>query len=230
MLFAAQPPVLARTSDGHEFPVRRVFCIGRNYAEHAREMGAEVNDDPPFYFTKWAEAVVPSGSTIAYPPMTANYHYEGELVVVIGTGGRNIPATAAMEHVLGFATGLDMTRRDLQSAARGKGHPWDMAKNVEQSAPLGLVHPIAETGPMAGGAITLAVNGEVRQQADLSDLIHSVPEVIAHISRGYRLEPGDIIYTGTPAGVGPVVAGDEIVVSIEGLSDTVIRIGPPAAE
>lgn len=230
MLFAAQPPVLARTSDGHEFPVRRVFCIGRNYAEHAREMGAEVNDDPPFYFTKWAEAVVPSGSTIAYPPMTANYHYEGELVVVIGTGGRNIPATAAMKHVLGFATGLDMTRRDLQSAARGKGHPWDMAKNVEQSAPLGLVHPIAETGPMAGGAIALAVNGEVRQQADLSDLIHSVPEVIAHISRGYRLEPGDIIYTGTPAGVGPVVAGDEIVVSIEGLSDTVIRIGPPAAE
>ncbi len=230
MLFAAQPPVLARTSDGHEFPVRRVFCIGRNYAEHAKEMGAEVNDDPPFYFTKWAEAVVPSGSTIAYPPMTANYHYEGELVVVIGTGGRNIPATAAMEHVLGFATGLDMTRRDLQSAARGKGHPWDMAKNVEQSAPLGLVHPIAETGPMAGGAIALAVNGEVRQQADLSDLIHSVPEVIAHISRGYRLEPGDIIYTGTPAGVGPVVAGDEIVVSIEGLSDTVIRIGPPDAE
>lgn len=228
MLFAAQPPVLARTSDGNEFPVRRVFCIGRNYAEHAKEMGAEVNDDPPFYFTKWAEAVVPSGSTIAYPPQTANYHYEGELVVAIGKGGRDIPADRAMDHVLGFATGLDMTRRDLQSAARGKGHPWDMAKNVEQSAPLGLVHPIAETGAMQRGAITLRVNGEVRQQADLSDLIHSVPEVIAHISRGYRLEPGDIIYTGTPAGVGPVVPGDEIVVSVEGLSDTVIRVGPPA--
>lgn len=229
MLFAAQPPVLARTSDGHEFPVRRVFCIGRNYAEHAKEMGAEVNDDPPFYFTKWAEAVVPSGSTIAYPPMTANYHYEGELVVVIGTGGRDIPVTAAMDHVLGFATGLDMTRRDLQSEARTKGHPWDIAKNVEQSAPLGLVHPIATTGPMARGAITVRVNGEVRQQADLSDLIHSIPQVIAHISRGYRLEAGDIIFTGTPAGVGAVVPGDEIVVSVEGLSDTVVRIGPPAS-
>lgn len=229
LLFAAQPPVLARTVDGDEFPVRRVFCIGRNYAEHAREMGAEVNDDPPFYFTKWAEAVVPSGSTIAYPPLTANYHYEGELVVVIGTGGRDIPVDRAMDHVLGFATGLDMTRRDLQSDARGKGHPWDIAKNVEQSAPLGTVHPVGQTGPMERGAITVRVNGAVRQQADLSDLIHSVPEVIAHISRGYRLEPGDLVYTGTPAGVGPVQPGDEIVVSVEGLSDTVIRIGQPAA-
>lgn len=228
LLFDPQPPVIARTSDGDEFPVRRVFCIGRNYADHAKEMGVEVDRDAPFYFTKWAETIAPSGTTIAYPPMTANFHYEAELVVAIGKAGRNIPTEAALDHVLGFATGLDMTRRDLQLDARAKGRPWDTGKNVEQSSPVGLVHPIAATGPMTKGSIRLTVNGDVKQDADLADLIHSVPEVIAYISKGYRLEPGDLIYTGTPAGVGAVVPGDVIVVSIEGLSDTVITIGQKA--
>jgi fumarylpyruvate hydrolase len=157
--------------------------------------------------------------------MTANYHYEAELVIAIAKGGRNIAVEDALDHVMGFATGLDMTRRDLQLDARAKGRPWDTGKNFEESSPLGLVHPIAETGAMATGSIRLTVNGEVKQDADLADLIHSVPEVIAFISRGYRLEPGDLIYTGTPAGVGAVKPGDEVVVSIAGLSDTIVTIG-----
>jgi fumarylpyruvate hydrolase len=226
LLFAPPPPVLAPTSDGHDIPVRRLFCIGRNYAEHAREMGVEVDREAPFYFTKWAETVMASG-TIAYPPMTANYHYEAELVVVIGIGGRDIAAGRALEHVYGYATGLDMTRRDLQLEARGKGRPWDAGKNVEQSSPLGIIHPQTETGAMQSGAIRLTVNGAVRQEADLADLIHPVPDLIAFLSRAYRLEPGDLIYTGTPAGVGPVQPGDTIAVAIAGLSDLVVTVGPP---
>lgn len=225
LLFDPPPPVLAPTSDGRDYPVRRLFCIGRNYAEHAREMGVEVDRDAPFYFTKWAETVVPSGP-IAYPAMTQNYHYEAELVVAIGKGGRKIPVDRALEHVYGFATGLDMTRRDLQLEARAKGRPWDAGKNVEQSSPLGLIHPFSDTGPLSRGAIRLTVNGEIRQQADLADLIHPVPDLIAFLSRAYRLEPGDLIYTGTPAGVGAVMPGDEVVVSIDGLTDTVVTVTP----
>lgn len=227
LLFAPPSPVLAATSDGHDYPVRRLFCIGRNYADHAKEMGVEVDREAPFYFTKWAETVVPSGP-IAYPPMTANYHYEAELVVAIGKGGRDIPVEEAMAHIYGYATGLDMTRRDLQLEARGKGRPWDAGKNVEQSSPLGIIHPISETGALQTGAIRLTVNGEVKQQADLSDLIHPVPDLVAFLSRAYRLQPGDLIYTGTPAGVGAVVPGDEIVVSIDGLTDTRVVIAPVA--
>ncbi|ESZ88103.1 MAG: fumarylacetoacetate hydrolase [Blastomonas sp. CACIA14H2] len=227
LLFEPPAVVTARTSDGHDFPVRRLFCIGRNYADHAKEMGVEVDRDAPFFFTKWAETVVTSGP-IAYPPMTENYHYEAELVVAIGKGGRNIPVERAVEHIYGYATGLDMTRRDLQLEARAKGRPWDAGKNVEQSSPLGLLHPISETGALTAGAIRLTVNGTVRQEADLADLIHPVDQLIAYLSRSYRLEPGDLIYTGTPAGVGAVVPGDEIVVSIDGLSDTVVTIVPPA--
>lgn len=230
LVFQFPPPVLAATSDGRQFPVRRLFCIGRNYAAHAREMGNDPDREPPFYFTKWAETVVPSGSTIAYPAETADFHYEAELVVAIGKGGRFITPAEALAHVYGYATGLDMTRRDLQAAAKALGRPWDIAKNVEQSAPLGLIHPAAETGVIRSGAIRLTVNGEVRQDGNISDMIWPVEDVIAYISRGYRLEPGDLIYTGTPAGVGAVVAGDEIVVSIAGLSDTVITIGPGAED
>jgi len=226
-LFETLAPVLAKTSDGNDFPVRRVFCIGRNYADHAKEMGVEVDREAPFYFTKWAETVIPTGSTMAYPPMTQNFHYEAELVVAIGKGGRNIDEAQALDHIYGYATGLDMTRRDLQLEARSKGRPWDAGKNVEQSSPLGLLHPISETGELTKGRISLTVNGEVKQDADLADLIHSVPALIAYISKAYRLEPGDLIYTGTPAGVGAVLPGDEIVISIEGLSDTVIKVGPP---
>ena len=227
LLFDPQSPVLAPTSDGHDFPVRRIFCIGRNYADHAKEMGVEVDREAPFYFTKWAETVVPSGP-IAYPTMTGNYHYEAELVVAIGKGGRDIPVGKAVDHIYGYATGLDMTRRDLQLDARAKGRPWDAGKNVEQSSPLGTLHPISETGELSTGAIRLTVNGEVKQQADLADLIHPVSELIAFLSRAYRLEPGDLIYTGTPAGVGAVVPGDEIIVSIDGLTDTKVMITPAA--
>lgn len=229
-LFQPQPPVYAATSDGNRFPVRRLFCIGRNYAAHAREMGRDPDREPPFFFTKWAETVVPGGATIAYPPETANFHYEAELVVALGTGGRNIAESAAAGHIYGFATGLDMTRRDLQLVAREQGRPWDTGKNVEQSSPLGLIHPIAQTGPLTRGAIRLTVNGAVKQDADLADLIWPVDAVIAYVSRFYRLEPGDLIYTGTPAGVGPVTEGDRIVVTIDGLTPCEILVGPAAAE
>lgn len=229
-LFDPQPPTLAATTQkGFGYPVRRIFCIGSNYAAHAREMGRDPDRDPPFFFTKWAETVVPDGTTIAYPPETENFHYEAELVVAIGKAGSTITEAAALDHVYGYAVGLDMTRRDLQLTARGKGRPWDAGKNVEQSSPLGILHPAAQTGAMASGKIRLTVNGEVKQDGDLRDLIWSVPELIACLSRFYRLQPGDLIYTGTPAGVGPVVPGDDILVTIEGLSDLHVTIGEHAA-
>lgn len=230
MLFEPQPPTLARTVSGDTFPVRRVFCVGRNYAEHAREMGQDPSREPPFFFTKWAETVVPSGSTIAYPPETANFHFEAELVVAIGAGGRNIPPARALEHVYGYATGLDMTRRDLQLQARELKRPWDFGKNVEQSSPLGLIHPAAEYGHVASGAITLQVNRKTRQSARIEELIWAVPEIIGFLSRYYRIEAGDLIYTGTPAGVGPVVTGDAILVRIDGLTDLSVTIGPAPSE
>lgn len=226
LLFQPPAPVLAQTLGGDLFPVNRVFCVGRNYAEHAREMGSDPEREPPFFFTKWAQTVVPSGTTLAYPSATENFHYEAELVVAIGTAGSNISAQSALNHVYGYATGLDMTRRDLQMQARKIGRPWDVGKNVEQSSPLGLIHPASQAGHLASGAITLAVNGQTRQSADLRDLIWPVRDVIAFLAQYYRLEPGDLIYTGTPAGVGPVVTGDEIVVHIDGLSDLRVNIGP----
>lgn len=228
ILFEPQAAMIAATSEGRGFPVRRLFCIGRNYAAHAREMGRDPEREAPFFFTKWAENIVPSGTTIAYPPETSNFHYEAELVIAIGKGGRNIAAADALAHVYGYAAGLDMTRRDLQFEAREKGRPWDVAKNIEQSAPLGLIHPVSAVGHLSAGRIALTVNGQVRQDGDLAEMIWNVEEVIAYVSRFYRLEPGDLIYTGTPAGVGAVVEGDEIIVTIEGLSDCVIKIGPAA--
>jgi fumarylpyruvate hydrolase len=225
-IFELPPQIVAETSEGKGFPVRRVFCIGRNYAAHAREMGKDPDRDPPFFFTKWAETVVPTGTTIAYPPETGNFHYEAELVVAVGKAGRDIPNDAALDHVYGYATGLDMTRRDLQFEARDKGRPWDTGKNVEQSSPLGLIHPASEVGHPSEGSIKLTVNGEIKQDGDLNELIWDVPEIVAYVSRFYRLEQGDLIYTGTPAGVGAVVEGDTIVVSIAGLSDLTIMVGP----
>lgn len=224
--FAGPADIQAAVSDGTLFPVRRVFCIGRNYAAHAREMGKDPDREPPFFFTKWAETVVPSGTVVPYPPETKNFHYEAELVVAIARAGRMISQARALEHVFGYAAGLDMTRRDLQLEARDKGRPWDTGKNVEQSSPLGLIHLAGETGTLDRGRISLTVNEEIRQDADLADLIWSVPEVIAYVSRFYRLEPGDLIYTGTPAGVGPVVTGDRLTVTIDGLTPLAISIGP----
>lgn len=229
-LFEVLPTTLAKTTGGDDFPVRRVFCVGRNYAAHAREMGRDPDREPPFFFTKWAETVVPSGSTIAYPSETSDFHYEAELVVAIGQAGRDIPVGKALDHVYGYATGLDMTRRDLQLTARAQGRPWDTGKNVEQSSPLGLIHPVSEVGHLDKGAIRLTVNGEVKQDADLTELIWPVADVIAFLSTLYRIEPGDLIYTGTPAGVGAVVEGDVVIVTIEGLEPTEVTIGPKAAD
>ena len=227
LTFEPVPPVLVPTTTGESFPVRRLFCIGRNYAAHAREMGKDPDREPPFFFTSWAESVVPDGSTIAYPQATSNYHHEVELVIAIGRSGRAVSEADALDLVYGYAVGLDMTRRDLQFVARDAGRPWDVAKNVEQSKPLGPIRPAAGFDP-SSGAITLTVNGVTRQTGDLADLIWSVPEVIAHLSGFYRLEPGDLIYTGTPAGVGPVAQGDVLVGAIDGLGTLTVTLGPPA--
>ena len=227
LLFEAAPPVLVPTTVGDLFPVRRVFCIGRNYAAHAREMGRDPDREAPFFFTAWAETVAPDGSVIAYPQATSNYHHEIELVIAIGGSGRDVSAEQASGLIYGYAIGLDMTRRDLQLAAREEGRPWDTGKNVEQSKPLGPIQPAGTFDP-ASGSIRLEVNGVVKQDADLADLIWPVADVVAHISRYYRLEPGDLIYTGTPAGVGPVVPGDVLIGTIEGLGRLTVTIGPPA--
>jgi fumarylpyruvate hydrolase len=229
LIFEPQATTLAKTTGGDDFPVRRIFCVGRNYSEHTKEMGFDPDREPPFFFTKWAETIVPSGQTIAYPQGTSNFHFEAELVVAIGKAGRNIAREAANDHIYGYATGLDMTRRDLQLIARDKGRPWDTGKNVEQSAPIGLIHPTSEVGHLTSGAITLTVNGETKQSSNISDLIWPVADVIVFLSALYRLEPGDLIYTGTPAGVGPVVTGDKMIVSIEGLTPLETTVGPLAS-
>lgn len=228
LTFEPAPAVLAPTTTGERFPVRRLFCIGRNYADHAREMGQDPDREPPFFFTAWAETVVADGSVIAYPQATSDYHHEVELVVAIGKSGREVSPEDALDLVYGYAIGFDMTRRDVQSEAKSTGRPWDAGKNVEQSKPLGPIRPAAGFD-QTKGAITLTVNGVTKQTGDLADVIWSVPEIIAHLSRFYRLEPGDLIYTGTPAGVGAVVEGDVLVGAIEGLDTLTVTIGPRAS-
>ncbi|MBX9965607.1 MAG: fumarylacetoacetate hydrolase family protein [Burkholderiales bacterium] len=208
------------------FPVRRVYCVGRNYAAHAREMGKDPEKEPPFFFMKPADAVVPGGGDIHYPPGTKNYHHEIELVVAIGKGGRRISVADAPSHIFGYAVGLDMTRRDLQFAARDLGRPWDFGKSFDESAPLGPIHRAAQTGHPTKGAVTLEVNGELRQKGDLADLIWSVPETISYLSDYYTLAPGDIIFTGTPAGVAAVVPGDKLVGKVEGFGTLEVKIIP----
>jgi fumarylpyruvate hydrolase len=209
------------------FPIRRIFCVGRNYEAHAKEMGVAADREAPFYFTKASEHCVPSGSTVPYPPGTSNYHYEMELVVAIGTAGFRIAEAQALDHVFGYACGLDMTRRDLQSAAKEKQRPWDIGKDVEQSAVLGDIAPAAAIGHPTQGRIELRVNGQTRQSSDLSLLIHGVAAVIAHLSRYYHLQPGDLVYTGTPEGVGPVNPGDRLEGSIEGVGTIALHVSEP---
>jgi fumarylpyruvate hydrolase len=220
-------PVVAAPVRGETafFPLRRIFCVGRNYEAHAREMGVVVDREAPFYFMKDASAFVPSGATIPYPPGTANFHYEMELVVAIGKDGFRINEAAALDHVYGYACGLDMTRRDLQLQAREKQRPWDLGKNFENAAVLSAIVPAAQCGHPAAGKIALSVNGSVKQSSDLSLLIHSVPVLIAHLSNYYHLQAGDLIYTGTPEGVGPVFAGDQIAGEIEGVGAIALSIG-----
>jgi fumarylpyruvate hydrolase len=228
LLFPA-PPVVAVPVRGRSgrIPIRRIFCVGRNYEAHAKEMGVTADREAPFYFTKAAEHYVPSGSTVPYPPGTSNYHYELELVVVLGAGAFRVAADRALDCVFGYACGLDMTRRDLQFAAREQRRPWDLGKDGEQSAVLSEIVPAGEIGHPHSGRIELRVNGEIKQSADISHLIHTVPAVIAHLSTFYHLHPGDLIYTGTPEGVGPVQTGDVLQGVIDNVGSITLTIGPP---
>jgi fumarylpyruvate hydrolase len=216
----APAPVALPVAGGGTFPVRRIYCVGRNYAEHAQEMGF-TGREPPFFFMKPADTLVPvaAGETgvIDYPTLTANLHHEIELVVAIGTGGRGIKAADAAQHIWGYAVGLDMTRRDLQGEMKKQGRPWEIGKAFDQSAPIGPLVAKAKTGELTQGSITLAVNGTQKQKGDLSELIWSVNETIEHLSAAWELAPGDLIFTGTPAGVAAVVKGDVMEGVIEGL-------------
>ena len=221
----AQPAV--PVVGGGLFPVHRIYCVGRNYAEHAREMGF-TGREPPFFFLKPADALVPVADgevgEIDYPPLTANLHHEIELVVAIGTGGRNIAAADALQHIWGYAVGLDMTRRDLQNEMKKQGRPWCIGKGFDQSAPIGPLHPITATGALSTGAITLSVNGVQKQQGDLAELIWNVSETIETLSKAWTLQPGDLIFTGTPAGVSAVAAGDVMEGGIAGLGTLKVRV------
>jgi fumarylpyruvate hydrolase len=227
-LFAPSPvfsvPIRGRTD---RIPVHRVFCVGRNYEAHAKEMGVAADREAPFYFTKSAHHCTSSGATVPYPPGTQNYHYEVELVVVLGGPAFRIGVDRALDVVFGYACGLDMTRRDLQFVAREQRRPWDLGKDVEGSAVLSEVVPASEIGHPRTGRIELTVNSEVKQSSDIGLLIHHVPELIAHLSAYYHLRPGDVIFTGTPEGVGPVKPGDRLSGSVEAVGNIHLTIGDP---
>ncbi len=220
---APQPALPVEGGDAL-FPVRRIYCVGRNYADHAREMGHDPDREPPFFFQKNPDNLVTDGR-FPYPPLSADVHFEVELVVALGAGGKDIPVETAADRVFGYAIGLDMTRRDLQAQAKKAGRPWELAKAFESSAPCGPVKPVAALGahPVAG-AVTLRQNGELRQSGDISDMIWSIPEVIAKLSELFVLAPGDLILTGTPAGVGPVRVGDLLTAEIAGLGALETRV------
>ena len=230
MLFTFPPsdpvtlPVVGRAE---KFPVRRIYCVGRNYADHAKEMGF-TGREPPFFFLKPSDAVVVvhpnSVASIPYPPLTKNLHHEIEMVVAIGKGGRNISAADAMDHIYGYAVGLDMTRRDLQLAQRDQGRPWDIGKGFDHSAPIGPITPAEQVPAIADAAIELTVNGQIRQRSTIASLIWNIAEIIEHISAAWELQPGDLIMTGTPEGVAAVVQGDVMVGYVEGLGELQVRV------
>lgn len=222
---ALQVPTLEIVGSSDRIPVQRVFCVGRNYEDHAKEMGQQVEREEPFYFTKSAEAVVADGSTIPYACGTSNYHYEFELVVVIGKPAFRCPKEEALDKIYGYACGLDMTRRDLQLSRRAKQLPWDLGKDVENSAPISAVVTKDKLPDPSKGRIEMRQNGAQKQDADLSLLVWSVPEIINHLSQFYHLRPGDVIFTGTPAGVGAVQPGDVLEGSIENVGTLKIKIG-----
>jgi fumarylpyruvate hydrolase len=223
-------PSLPIVGSNARFPVRRIFCVGRNYVEHQKEMGGDGREQP-FFFTKSAHDLVPlnvgQAGAVHYPPMTTNYHWETEMVAVMGTGGYKIPAAKANEHIWGYAIGLDMTRRDLQQVGKDKGRPWTFGKDFDQAAPVGPITPASKIGHPVKGKLWLNVNGALKQSSDIDQMIWSVPEQIAFLTQYYTLEAGDLIMTGTPAGVGAAKAGDELIAGIEGLGELKVRILDP---
>lgn len=221
---APQPSVAVAGSQAR-FPIRRVFCVGRNYAAHAREMGKDPDREPPFFFTKPADAVVAAEGTVPYPPLTDNLHHEIELVVAIGKAGVNVKPEQALDLVWGYGVGVDLTRRDLQDVAKKMSRPWDWSKSFDASGPCGPLQPASAIGHPATGAIWLKVNGETRQQGDLTELIWPVADVIAYISEAMTLQPGDLIFTGTPAGVGALKPGDAVTAGVEGVGEIAFTIG-----
>jgi fumarylpyruvate hydrolase len=220
-------PTLPVVGSDKVFPVRRIWCVGRNYVEHIREMGQDERL-PPFYFAKFADMIVPDGGTVPYPSLTKDMHHEVELVVALKSGGRNIPVEKANEKIYGYAAGIDLTRRDLQIASRDLKRPWEIGKSFDGSAPCGAVVPVEKTGYLTSGKITLKCNGKIRQDGDLNQLIWNVPEIIANLSTIVALEAGDIIMTGTPAGVAAPVAGDTLECEIEKVGKLTVKIGEPA--
>lgn len=223
-LFELPQPTVPIAGCDELFPVRRIYCIGRNYAKHVAEMGYDVKRSKPFYFAKPADAIVQSGSTVDYPKRTEDLHHEIEFVVAIGKRGSDIDVADALDYVFGYAVGIDLTRRDLQRAAKEKARPWETAKGFDQSAPISAIHRAADIGHPAEGRIWLAVNSEIRQDAGLNELIWNVSESVAELSTFFELAPGDLLYTGTPAGVGPLVRGDEVTGGIDGIDEIRITI------
>lgn len=224
----APRPTLAISGSDQVFPVRRIYCIGRNYAAHAREMGADPTCEPPFFFQKASDTIQNCAEGIMvdhpYPPMTENYHFEAEMVVALKSGGRDIAVETAHDHVFGYAVGLDMTRRDLQDDAKSLKRPWEVAKSADQSAPMGPLHRVEEVGHPSAGAITLSVDGVTKQNADLKDMIWSVPEQIAILSRYFELAAGDLIFSGTPEGVGAIKRGETMHVTIAGIGAIQLKV------
>ncbi|MBX6425210.1 MAG: fumarylacetoacetate hydrolase family protein [Variibacter sp.] len=222
-------PVIAVAGSAKTFPVRRIWCVGRNYLEHIREMGQDERE-PPFFFAKPADAVVPDGAQVPYPPLTKDFHFEVELVVALKSGGRNIPTSRALDCVWGYAVGIDLTRRDLQIASRNIKRPWEIGKAFDASAPIGPLKPASEIGHPNMGRIVLKQNGVVKQDGDLSQMIWNVPEIINQLSQQVGLEAGDVIMTGTPAGVGQIAVGDRLECEVEGVGRLAVTIGPMEKE
>ena len=223
-LFDLTPPSLPIVNSDIRFPVNRVFCVGRNYADHAREMGADPSREAPFFFSKPACAVWTPDGEVPYPPRTRDLHHEGELVVALRQGGSRLSLPQAQAAVYGYAVGVDFTRRDLQAEAKSKGRPWDVAKGFDASGPVSPLTPVSDRGWLEKGTIRLSVNGQLRQQGDLADMIWKVDEIIVELSTLFTLQPGDLIFTGTPAGVSAVLPGDQVEVTIDGLPTLAFRM------
>lgn len=230
--YAVTPPALTSVeiaASAARFPVRRVFCVGRNYADHAREMGADPNREPPFFFTKPADAIVPAQGTVPYPPLTSDLHHEIELIIAIGQAGRNIAAADALGYVWGYGVGVDLTRRDLQAEAKKLSRPWDWGKSFDASGPVTPLVSAATIGHPQQGRIWLAVNGETRQQGDLAEMIWPVPDIIAYVSQSVEIRPGDLIFSGTPAGVGALQPGERVTGGVDGVASFAFAMGAKPA-